>query len=410
MLLVYIKGRSTSKQPTSSSRLGQSLVVIHIPRNQAFSLLLFLLFAILLLLLLFLALVVLLTGVLARRGLTLPVLLQISFLKIVLDLVVDKIVQSNDAPDQSAEVNDHVHVIGLDQHGLDKLVDVEIGEEVEDGLHVGHDLLVDLHPTLDDGLEVVLHLHELLGQGRKAGHLGLDEGGDGRHGGVVDVTEQVLDANLLRFFGPDEGWDVGEGAVHLGRLGAAGTTRGGGGVDLLDHAVGRGGDGFPIGTDVDDDKDRRGRRLGRHKALEEGMDTKVVGADLRSGGIKSDHPLLGIDFAEHVKHVLEEVVIQIEHSLWYYQTGSARVWPKINEIRGQMYVCAQDTAAFKVQLCEETQVGPTICQYTAQKPTGFFESSSNGTANEFVASTRPLDTVPSRTPTARLRVPRATRW
>ena len=221
--------------------------------------------------------------------------------------------QSNDAPDQSTEVNDHVHVIGLDQHGLDELVDVEIGEEVEDGLHVGHDLLVDLHPTLDDGLQVVLHLHELLGQGRKAGHLGLDEGGDGRHGGVVDVTEQVLDANLLRFFGPDEGWDVGEGAVHLGRFGA--TAAGGGGVDLLNHAVGRGGDGFPIGSDVDDDKDWRSRRLGRHKALEEGMDTKVVGADLRSGGIKADHPLLGIDFAEHVKHVLEEVVIQIEHSL-----------------------------------------------------------------------------------------------
>lgn len=43
------------------------------------------------------------------------------------------------------------------------------------------------------------------------------------------------------------------------------------------------------------------------------------------------------------------------------------------------------------------------------KLTGFLLSSSKGTAKELVASTCPLFTVPSKTPTTRLRVPLATR-
>ena len=143
----------------------------------------------------------------------------------------------------------------------------------------------------------------------------------------------MLDADLLRFFGPDEGWDVSEGAVHLGRFGTAAAAGGGGGIDLLYHTVRRGGDGFPIRTNVDDNEDGRSRRLGGHETLEEGMDTKIVGADLRSGGVKSDHPLLGIDFAEHVKHVLEEVVVQIEHGLCGFKKGGCNesVHQKLNE-------------------------------------------------------------------------------
>ena len=41
--------------------------------------------------------------------------------------------------------------------------------------------------------------------------------------------------------------------------------------------------------------------------------------------------------------------------------------------------------------------------------TGLLESSSKGTAKELVASICPLDTLPSKTPTTRFFVPRATR-
>lgn len=34
-----------------------------------------------------------------------------------------------------------MHVVGLDQHGSDELVHVEVRQEVEDVLHVVHDLL-----------------------------------------------------------------------------------------------------------------------------------------------------------------------------------------------------------------------------------------------------------------------------
>jgi hypothetical protein len=44
------------------------------------------------------------------------------------------------------------------------------------------------------------------------------------------------------------------------------------------------------------------------------------------------------------------------------------------------------------------------------KLTGLRESSSKGTAKEFVQSTTPFETMPSKMPTTRFRVPRATRW
>lgn len=49
-------------------------------------------------------------------------------------------------------------------------------------------------------------------------------------------------------------------------------------------------------------------------------------------------------------------------------------------------------------------------QLLRAKLTGLRESSSKGTAKEFVQSTTPFDTMPSKTPTTRLRVPRATLW
>lgn len=56
------------------------------------------------------------------------------------DLVVDEVVQRRHRPDEGRDVDDQMHVVGLDQHGSDQLVHVEVREQVEDVLHVVHDL------------------------------------------------------------------------------------------------------------------------------------------------------------------------------------------------------------------------------------------------------------------------------
>lgn len=48
--------------------------------------------------------------------------------------------QRRHRPDEGRDVDDQVHVVGLDQHGSDQLVHVEVREQVEDVLHVVHDL------------------------------------------------------------------------------------------------------------------------------------------------------------------------------------------------------------------------------------------------------------------------------
>mmetsp|Transcript_9311 Transcript_9311/g.27349 ORF Transcript_9311/g.27349 Transcript_9311/m.27349 type:complete len:328 (-) Transcript_9311:327-1310(-) len=213
-------------------------------------------------------------------------------------LVVEQVVQRDDGADERRDVHDEVQVVGLDHHRAHHVLDVQVRQQVEDGLQVVHDLVVHGHAPRDDVLEVGLHLLEALREALERRDLLLHlvrEGGDAR---VVDVAQQVLHAHLLGLLRPDGGRDVPEGAAHL--------------LAILLHVLLRhvrlGGDAAHARPHVDDDEYRL-----RAVAPEQLVEPEVVLADERPRAVEALDALLRVNLLEHGVHVLQEVVVQVPH-------------------------------------------------------------------------------------------------
>mmetsp|Transcript_17280 Transcript_17280/g.47862 ORF Transcript_17280/g.47862 Transcript_17280/m.47862 type:complete len:210 (-) Transcript_17280:178-807(-) len=115
----------------------------------------------------------------------------------------------------------------------------------------------------------------------------------------------MLHANFLRLHGTHLRWHVRECLLQL----SLPILR----RHFLDDLVGRGWHGGAIWPNIDDAENRGCDRRCWQEALDDLMDPQVVGSYLRARGVESDHSLLRVHLAEHVQHVLQIVVIQVEH-------------------------------------------------------------------------------------------------
>ena len=154
----------------------------------------------------------------------------------VLDLVLDQVVEGRDGADQTAQVDGHELVVGLDAHGVVELRVAlgaaggraglgrrEVREQVEHVLEVAQDGVVDGQLAVEDLLEVCLDVAEAEVQALQGLELVGDAGREGADGHVADVAQQVLDADLLGLLGLDDGWCVDK---SLGGGGAVLVTQG----------------------------------------------------------------------------------------------------------------------------------------------------------------------------------------
>mmetsp|Transcript_37944 Transcript_37944/g.55647 ORF Transcript_37944/g.55647 Transcript_37944/m.55647 type:complete len:326 (-) Transcript_37944:197-1174(-) len=221
----------------------------------------------------------------------------------VLDLVLGQLVQGDHRPDQRGDVDDQVHVVGLDQQRADQLLHVQVGQQVEDRLHVVHDLVVHRQPAVQHVLQVCPHLLELLLQPHQRRKLVPDLRGERGGGRVVDVPQQVLHAHLLGLQRPHRAGQVPERALHLLALR----------LDLLDRVVGGGGQALQLGPHVDDHV-----HGARAEPAEQLVDLQIIFLNLWTSTVESNYLFFSCHFSEHVEHVLQVIVIQVPYC-WILQ-------------------------------------------------------------------------------------------
>ena len=215
--------------------------------------------------------------------------------------------QGNDRSNQRRQVNGHLHIVRLDEHGTDHFLRIQIGQEIDNGLQVGDNFRIDRLGARGARFQILLAFDELFGQCAQTGQFALDERGDRTDGRVVDVSQQVFDTDFFGFLGSHFGGNVRKGELDLSLSALGG--------DFFDDLVRSGRHGLTIGSNVNDTKDGRSRSGFREKSLDNVVNAKIVGTNLRTGGIKSNHSFLGMDFSEHGQHVLQVVVIQVKYGL-----------------------------------------------------------------------------------------------
>ena len=59
------------------------------------------------------------------------------------NLVVNEIVESDNRTNERRDVNDEKHVVSFDRKGLDEVIMIEIGHEIEDILELRDDSMID---------------------------------------------------------------------------------------------------------------------------------------------------------------------------------------------------------------------------------------------------------------------------
>jgi hypothetical protein len=147
-------------------------------------------------------------------------LLLVVGLLLVLDLVLDKIVEGGDGADQTAEVDGHELVVGLDAHGTGELRvssclgtseadgacglgSGEVGKKVENVLEVPENCMVDRKFFVDNLVKVSADVLQAVMQALQRLQLRCHTSGQCTDGNVANITEQVLNSNLFCFFGFD---------------------------------------------------------------------------------------------------------------------------------------------------------------------------------------------------------------
>ena len=87
----------------------------------------------------------------------------------------------------------------------------QVGEQVEDVLEIAEDGVVDGEVAVENLLQVSLDVSEAEMESLEGLELVCDAGGEGADCYVADIAQEMLDANLLGFFGLDDRWSVDEG-------------------------------------------------------------------------------------------------------------------------------------------------------------------------------------------------------
>lgn len=133
-------------------------------------------------------------------------------------LVVDEIVQSDDGADERGQINDEHVVVGVSVEGLDHALLVQIGKQIEDILDLVENGVVDGELSIDDVLQVLVHLLNSCDERFQRADLVANLGRKGRDVGIAHVTKEVLNSNLLSFKSLNGGGDVLETMGSLSAL------------------------------------------------------------------------------------------------------------------------------------------------------------------------------------------------
>lgn len=106
--------------------------------------------------------------------------------------------QRYDGPQEAAEVHDEERVVRRARKAGGEGRVREVGEEVERVLEEIHDLVVHGRGAAGDVDEIALHVREPRGEPPQRRELLRDARRERRRRRVLDIAQQVLDADLLR--------------------------------------------------------------------------------------------------------------------------------------------------------------------------------------------------------------------
>lgn len=218
---------------------------------------------------------------------------------LVLDLVVDHIVEREDRPHHRANVDDHQLVISVGDERLAEVLMLgeraQVRQQVEHVLQLAEDGVVHRELAHNHPVEVAGHVLEVVAEALEALELTGDPHAQHSGRSVVDVAEQVLDADLLGLLGLDLGRDVHERTPSRRAVG----------LDLVDGHVCVGGDPDLLGHHVHDQQQRI-----RGVSLEQLVYLQICRPQFGSRVVPANELLVGVDFSEHVLHSLYEIVVQ----------------------------------------------------------------------------------------------------
>ena len=130
-------------------------------------------------------------------------------------LVVHQRMQRDHRAQQAADVHDEHLVVRRRREARRQLGVVQVRQQVERVLEVVRDLVVQRHLALGDLGQVGADVGQARLEAAQRGELLGDAGRERGRGGVFDVPQEVLDADLLGLFGLDRGGDVQEGLSRL---------------------------------------------------------------------------------------------------------------------------------------------------------------------------------------------------
>lgn len=157
--------------------------------------------------------------------------------------------------------------------------------------------------ALDNLLEVLAHVLELAGKRAQTVHLGNDLLGELTLGSILDITHQVLHADLFLGRGLDSRWHMDELATDVAIV-----------VDLLLREVCLGGQAdLRLLVHTNDAEDGRRAVTAHHL-----VDINIVLANGRTGRVPADNLLSAVDLSEHGVHGLVEDVIEEPNVGWIF--------------------------------------------------------------------------------------------
>lgn len=180
-------------------------------------------------------------------------------------------------------------IISLDREVLDDLLVIEVGQQVEDVLEVVDNVSVHGEIACENLFHIGLQLFNLGSKSLESIHLVLDLNREIVDGHILDVSQEMLNADLLGFGGVNGRWDMNEVLNKSAIL-----------INFLNRAIGLGRDRdfilfLNLGHNVD------GVCVVKLELL---IDLNIVLGDGRAGRVPSDDSLLRLDLSVHAVHVL----------------------------------------------------------------------------------------------------------
>ena len=105
--------------------------------------------------------------------------------------------QSDDRTDERSKVDDEHVVVGVSVEGLDHSLLIQVRKQIEDVLDLIEDGVVDGELSINNVLEVLVHLLYARDERFQRVNLVTDLSGEGRDVGVANVAQKMFNSDFL---------------------------------------------------------------------------------------------------------------------------------------------------------------------------------------------------------------------